>query len=451
MHTPKSEPSSPQPAGSQPNSRTAHASVAGRAAAIAAQTRITRCTDTFVHVEKPTFDHGFAHRFDAQVFDRLQSNPGTPTPPQSSSAAAEPEHHTGTPAHLLAESTTHPTLRTDHLQAAAQTIRAGTGVKSCSRPVAVETRHTTVTVPLSTAVDMQRRSPASTAEPQQSLTMPVRWYRPLTADGSPNAAHAAESLPLVIYLHGGGYVTGSLDVVDEALRQLSAAAPALVASIDYPLAPETPWTVMLHAVTEAITALSSAEHHTSPWNLDPRRIFIAGDSAGGGLALHASLTLAQNDRLSPPLAGVVALYPHCDWRVQLNTITAAAAEYTICSQQQAMLDTLLADAAAQWTHPNFVEYLRMDASTVSADNLPQRDLRQLPPVFLCIGAYDFFRGQVLALANQLSSQQHPCRLVDYRGVTHGLFDRIGDMPAADDLCWEIAAFVRGDTIPGTSG
>ncbi len=96
----------------------------------------------------------------------------------------------------------------------------------------------------------------------------------------------ATSLPVLVYLHGGGFVMGDLDTHDRPLRQLANRSGWLIVSVDYHLAPEHPFPTGLE---DAYTAMQWVFTHASEINADPGRLTVGGDSAGGLLATVAAM------------------------------------------------------------------------------------------------------------------------------------------------------------------
>src|SRR5829696_7810747 len=168
--------------------------------------------------------------------------------------------------------------------------------------------------------------------------IPVRLFRPLEAraagamtagdapagGGAPAAGAAAGdalngggapaggALPLVAYLHGGGWVVGTLDAFDPVCRALANASGALIASIGYRLAPEHPFPA---AADDARAAVRWLAAHAGELGADPARLGIAGDSAGGNLAAVTARRLRDDG--DPPLRFQALIYPVCD--SSLNT------------------------------------------------------------------------------------------------------------------------------------
>jgi len=140
--------------------------------------------------------------------------------------------------------------------------------------------------------------------PSTDTLLPARVYRPRSA--------AAEALPLVINLHGGGFVFGNLTTADWLCGQVAARAYATVVSVDYRLAPEHPAPTPF---LDAWTATRWLVEHAGLVGGDPNRVSVLGESAGANLA--ALVTLASRDQHRedptwPPLASQILAYPAVD-------------------------------------------------------------------------------------------------------------------------------------------
>jgi len=127
-------------------------------------------------------------------------------------------------------------------------------------------------------------------------TIPVRVYRPA---GAP-----AANAPCVLYFHGGGFMKGDLDSSDTVAWGLAAEAGAVVVSVDYRLAPENPYPA---AFDDCFSVLVDVAAKSAGYGVDPARIAVCGDSAGGNLA--AAVALAARDRGGPRIAAQVLIYP----------------------------------------------------------------------------------------------------------------------------------------------
>jgi acetyl esterase len=130
---------------------------------------------------------------------------------------------------------------------------------------------------------------------------------------------AADQRPIVVYLHGGGFVSGSINLNDSTCRILAAEGDLVVVSVGYRLAPENPYPVPLD---DSDSALRWAQHMAQElFGADPSRLAVAGGSSGGALA--AALALRSRDRGEPEIALQVLIYPVLDSQM-------AGASYSQC-------------------------------------------------------------------------------------------------------------------------
>ena len=147
---------------------------------------------------------------------------------------------------------------------------------------------------------------AGPAGPKMSSTAPMWFETP--AGATPARPRAERDLPMIVYFHGGGFVLGRVDTHDLNARRLAAAAGSLVLSVDYRLAPEHPFPA---AADDAVNVVEAALNGAFGLGANPRRVFVAGDSAGATLAIVAAAShraIGERD-----LAGVVAFYPVADF------------------------------------------------------------------------------------------------------------------------------------------
>ncbi len=233
----------------------------------------------------------------------------------------------------------------------------------------------------------------------------------------------AELAPAIVYLHGGGWVIGSLDTHDHVCRRLARAAGLVVVSVDYGLAPEHPFPQGLHDVVHTLRWL--AEHGASE-GIDPGRVALAGDSAGANLALAACLRLRD---LGEPVVRAAALI-YGVYSPELDSPSHAAfgggAHF-------------LTSAAIRWFWDHYVPdpVARRDplASPLYAD------LRGLPPLYLAAAELDPLRDDSERLARRLleAGVDFDWRL--WRGLTHGCFQMSRLLPRAELLIAEVADFL----------
>jgi acetyl esterase/lipase len=222
-------------------------------------------------------------------------------------------------------------------------------------------------------------------------TLLARWYRLPSSD----------SRAAVVYLHGGGMILGSVPIFDGPVSRYVARTRVPMLSIEYRLAPEHPHPT---PVEDAYAGLLWLAAHSAELGIDPDRIAVMGDSAGGGIA--AALAILSRDRKGPRLAHQILLYPMLDDR---NTIP----------------DPEIAPFAG-WTYDDNITAWdallgpRDHQSPVDPSAAPARvaDARGLPPAYIEVGQLDIFRDEDVAYALSLSHAGVPVELHVHPGVPH---------------------------------
>jgi len=225
----------------------------------------------------------------------------------------------------------------------------------------------------------------------------VLVYRP-RQPGPPSAA--------IVYLHGGGFITGEAEIADATCVRLAQENNAVVVNVDYRLAPEAPFP---GPVEDCYTALTWTLSQATSFGFDPSRVVVMGHSAGGGLA--AATALLHRDRGGAPLAGQVLIYPMLDAR----TGTA-----------DAPVDNPTAGEFV-WTRPinRFAWRAMRGAAPLPSGREGHyspslaSDLKSLPPTFLAVGSLDLFMDEDVDYALRLSRAGVPVEMHVYAGGVHG--------------------------------
>lgn len=236
--------------------------------------------------------------------------------------------------------------------------------------------------------------------------IPLRLYRPTDAP-----VH-----PLVVFVHGGGWVWGNLDTHDAICRRLSLASGAAVAAVDYRLSPET---IRDGQIDDVSGALEWVWTESARLGLDGGRIALCGDSAGGALALAAAF---RAQAAGPALAHLAMLYPALDPACDSASQVAFAEGY------------MLTREAMRW----FWECHLGTGTQTDPPNPARERLRALPPVTLAVAEFDILRDEGEAFASLLSETGVSVRLRRYAGMIHGFLSVAGAAPTAALAIDEIA-------------
>lgn len=254
--------------------------------------------------------------------------------------------------------------------------------------------------PEDTGVTWREDSIASPAGHQ----VPVRIYTPGSSSGP---------RPLILQIHGGGYVMGSHRMSHVANLMMAAEAEAVVVAVDYRLAPET---VAPGAVEDCHAALCWAASEAEALGIDTARIAVRGESAGGGLA--AALCQMVRDRGGPAIAHQNLIYPMLDDRTCITAQPDHLGAFVWTPQANAFgWRALLGDEPGCAEPPAFAVPARAES------------LEGLPAAFIAVGALDLFLAEDMDYARRLIEAGVATEMHVYAGAYHG-FDV---MPQAEPV------------------
>lgn len=223
--------------------------------------------------------------------------------------------------------------------------------------------------------------------------IPVRIYTP-KGEGP---------FPALLYYHGGGWVTGTLDMVDVTCRLLTNRANCIVISVDYHLAPENKFPAPLE---DAYAAVKWVSEHGETIGVDPTRIAVGGDSAGGNLS--AAVSLMAKDKKGPKLSFQLLVYPNLNYAFDTESYLAFEEGLLLTNK----------DLEWFWNH-----YLRnaKDGKNPYASPLMAEDLSGLPPALVITAEYDQLRDEGEAYGNRLKEAGVATEIRRYDGMIHNFF------------------------------
>ena len=232
---------------------------------------------------------------------------------------------------------------------------------------------------------------------------PARLYRP------PGIGVPA---PVLLYLHGGGWVLGDIASYDGVARHLAAATSATVLSLDYRRAPEHRHPAALDDTTNAVAWIAD---HAADLGIDPARIGLAGDSAGGHLAAAASLRLAGTGGPAP--AAQILIYPALDLH------------------EQAGHPEMLTRVTALYAGDH-------DRDDPEVSPLAAPDLSGTPPTIIAAAEHDPIRAQAELFTERLRAAGVPVCHLPGAGLQHGFLGQLGSLQAADHYLAGIGAHLK---------
>ena len=257
------------------------------------------------------------------------------------------------------------------------------------------------------------------ASGRDALRVPLRVYDP-----SP-AAHK----PLVLFAHGGGWVTGSLDSHDRLCRMLANRLDAAVAAVGYRCAPE-------HRYPAALDDMDAAWHwcreESRALHVDANRMGVAGDSSGGNLAAALTIRLRARREAQPVLQ--LLFYPALDVRAASPSYDEFATGHNLTA------------AMMRWYWRAYASGAPHDDAELSP--LAATSYANLAPALIAWAHADVLRDDGLAYARRLEAAGVPVRAIECPGMVHGFLRWTGAVPAAgcciDAICAAARPLLHGN-------
>ncbi|HUO01931.1 MAG TPA: alpha/beta hydrolase [Rhizomicrobium sp.] len=268
----------------------------------------------------------------------------------------------------------------------------------------------------SSASDAPELQPRKAMVPGPGGNVPVLIFDPRPG---------AQNRPATVYIHGGGYVVGRADTNIRLAQDAAQATNSMVVSVDYTLAPEAHFPKSLE---QNYAALSWVHKNAGQFGVDPARIAVLGDSAGGGHA--AMLAIAARDRKEIPLAFQCLIYPMLDDRTGSTIHVPPYIGHFIWTEGSNRFgwSSLLGQPAG--------------SPTVPPGSVPARvkDVSGLAPAFIGVGSIDLFCEEDIEYARRLIHAGVPTELLIVPGAYHG-FDIVArDAPVTVEFraAWQNA-------------
>ncbi|MGK0185384.1 MAG: acetyl esterase [Verrucomicrobiales bacterium] len=233
--------------------------------------------------------------------------------------------------------------------------------------------------------------------------VPCRLYRPADAEG--------ETLPVVLYFHGGGWVVGSVETHDTLCQHLCHHSGAVIISVDYRLAPEAPFPA---AAYDCYQALDYVVRNAELLHIDPAKLAVAGDSAGGNLAAlicqkvrdaRGSSANGAEDPDVPDIAFQALLYPVTDAGCNTPSYNDFAKDHGLTKEEMQYFWACYCGGS--------------QADETKASPLRTNDCSALPPAWILTAEFDVLRDEGEKYAAKLKAAGVNVELERWRGQIHG--------------------------------
>jgi acetyl esterase len=250
--------------------------------------------------------------------------------------------------------------------------------------------------------------------PSPTGEIPIRIYTP----------EGRAPFPALVYFHGGGWVIGNLDTHDSICRALANGAKCVVVSVDYRLAPEHKFPA---AVEDAYIAVKWVADNSDHLQIDPNRLAVGGDSAGGNLA--AVVSLIARDEGTPSLVFQLLVYPNTN-----------LSSFDTDSYSEHAENYILKKSSVEWFRDHYLT-TEQDRQNPLASPLLTPDLSGLPPALVITAEFDVLTDEGKAYAERLKHAGVPVTYRCYEGMIH-LFWGMAGMKRSENGINEAVAALR---------
>ena len=244
--------------------------------------------------------------------------------------------------------------------------------------------------------------------------VPVRCYWPTDED----------NLPVVIYFHGGGWVLGNLDTHDSLCRKIASESGCVVVAVDYRLAPDAKFPA---AFDDSFAATAYVSEHADEFNIDPARLVVVGDSAGGNLAAAVAIRAAEVG--SPAIRSQVLIYPVVEPNFETESYLAHAEGFGLSRKTM------------MWF---WEQYLGDDLDSSHPHAVPSRatNLSEVPPAHVITAEFDVLLTEGEAYAKRLQAAGVATTIRRYDGMIHGFIHFSGIFDVGKQAVKDVAEHLR---------
>jgi len=233
--------------------------------------------------------------------------------------------------------------------------------------------------------------------------------------------------PVLLYLHGGGFILGTIEDNDNISRGLSEITKAVIVIPEYRLAPENKYP---KGLDDCFDILLWIKENAEKLNADPERIYIIGDSAGGNLAMATELR-ARSQNLDI-IKGLILIYPVLDLS-NMNTASykTYGTDYMLSSTDMAWFKSLYLNTED--------EKLLEEVSPLLA-----KSLDNLPKILLISSQFDVLHDEAESFSERLKTSNTKFQYIEMKGLTHGFISIDAFLPQADDVYAKVKTFIEAN-------
>lgn len=262
----------------------------------------------------------------------------------------------------------------------------------------------------------------TTVPAEDGYPIPVRIYR---------SEKCAPGCPCLYFMHGGGFIGGGMTPYDEGWKLFVEKFQMVVISVDYRLMPENPYPIPHE---DCYRVLQWIHENAEKLAIDPARVFVTGDSAGGNLAQYCS-TRCKGTNL---VRGQIILYATLNpFRVEDEYFRLDGKNFTYEPTQKRLSRCIvrqleMMNGGEMFGVPEPDPYLNPYTFDASGN----------PPTMISVGALDFLKVDNIAWAHKLHDAGVSVKVVVYNGMGHGYLNAMGVFPQAEDLLDEMGAFIQ---------
>ena len=269
--------------------------------------------------------------------------------------------------------------------------------------------------------------------PIEERLMRARVFYPDESQGS------AEKAPVILYIHGGGFIGTTFETVKNTCRGIAHKTGAVVVAFPYSLAPEKPFP---HALIDGLAMLGWIRDNADLLGVDQEKIAVMGDSSGANIATAMTIFDIESD--NHWIKQQILLYPI------VNMAMKETAEYKWSLDEYDIHDndemiTFIVKSLGIGVHyinKLYAKDVDLKDPLVSPLFASNKTIQQMPPTIIVTAEYDFLRIESEAYAKRLVTNGVPISFFRYRGLDHGFVDKIGILPQSEDALREIGIRFR---------